>query len=580
MNFRLFFALVAISALLGACGEDATSPVAPADLPSEPPPVEPGPTDPECATFESTFAAIEETIFERHGCTAAVCHGDAQSGGLDLRSGVAHANLIDVPAQNGGGKRIDPGAPATSVLFNKLRAATDPGSVAILGSPMPVGAAPLSADELEAIRVWIGAGAPETGSVGDPRFLQGSEEYVNDLLGVCLPESELVEVRPLDPPLADEGIQFEMPTHHIEAGSEWEGCFASYYDFSDRVPAEFRSANGETFFVNGTAIRQDAASHHLVIMQPGLGAEVAQDPAFGAWTCRAGPRSGEACTPTDASSCGEGGICGSTPQSGVACIGYGPPGAVINPAGFGLGTALQAQITVAPVAGAFREIPIRGFVYWNLHAFNLTTKGADLHARMNLLYTDDLRFEESHLSVGGPIPAVAPFAKEETCGSFTMPLGSTLIRLSSHTHRHGQHFWVNDPTGARMYDSYYYNDPTYLVLDPPITYEAVDDAARTLTFCVTFNNGVSDDGSPDVDLVTRLSRTPSHSFRPCVPVACAAGRVGEACQGADDHAACDTSPGAGDGDCDACALQSGLTTEDEMFFLLPDFWLPAEDSAG
>lgn len=572
-------ALALAGLLVSGCGDGSTTTGSSSAPPSEVPPApepEPPTEEPECASFDSTFAAIEERIFEGHGCTAAACHGDAQSGGLDLRPGAAYASLVDVPSVNSDLSRIDPGAPGTSFFFQKLQAATNPGSVTIGGSPMPVGAAALSEDELEAVRVWIAAGAPETGSVGDPGILRGSADYINDLLGVCLPESELVEIRPLDQPAADEGIQFEMPEHHIEAGTEWEGCFASYYDFSERVPAEFQSEDGESFFVNGTVIRQDPASHHLVIMQPGFDASMATHEAFGTWTCRGGDQDGEACDPLDLGSCGDG-LCASEASPGVACIGYGPPGAEINPAGFGLGTALQSQLTVAPVDGAFREIPIRGFVYWNLHAFNLTTQGADLHARMNLLFTDDLRFEESHVSVGGPIPRVPPFTKEETCGTFTMPLGSSLLRLSSHTHRHGEHFWIDDPSGERMYDSYQYSDPTYLVLDTPITYDSPDDADRTLTFCVIFNNGVADDGSPDVDQVTRLSRTPEHSFRPCSPVACTAGRVGDACDGADDDAACDSSPGAGDGECDACPIQSGITTEDEMFFMLPDFWMPTAE---
>lgn len=555
-----------------ACGDGAStgsSPGPPVD--GNPPPAE----DPACASFESTFAAIEEMVFARHGCTAEACHGAASSGGLDLRSGAAYGGLVDVASSNSDLKRIDPGAPGSSFLFRKLQAATDPGSVAVGGSPMPVGAAPLSADELEAVRVWIAAGAPETGSVGDPRFQRGSADYVNDLLGVCLPESELAEIRPLDPPAPDEGVQFEMPVHRIEASSEWEGCFASYYDFSARVPARFQSPDGASFYVNGTVIRQDAASHHLVIMQPGFDdVSLAQHPSFGTWTCRDGPRHGRECDPIALDSCGAGGLCASEAQPSVACLGYGPPGAIINPSGFGLGTALQSQLTVDPVPGAYREIPMRGFVYWNLHAFNLTTEDADLHARMNLLFTDDLTFEEVHVSAGGPIPPVAPFTKEDTCGTFTMPEGATLIRLSSHTHRHGEHFWIDGPSGERMYDSYQYSDPTYLVLDPPILYDSPVAADRTLTFCTTFNNGVADDGSFDLDLVTRRSATPEYSFQPCTPVACTAGRVGEPCDGQGDHATCDSSPGAGDGECDACAIQSGLTTEDEMFFMLPDFFLP------
>jgi len=48
---------------------------------------------PACAdgktSFDSTFAAIQQVIFERHGCTQQVCHGSAAQGGLDLSPAVA-----------------------------------------------------------------------------------------------------------------------------------------------------------------------------------------------------------------------------------------------------------------------------------------------------------------------------------------------------------------------------------------------------------------------------------------------------------------------------------------------------------
>ena len=49
-----------------------------------------------------------------------------------------------------------------------------------------------------------------------------------------------------------------------------------------------------------------------------------------------------------------------------------------------------------------------------------------------------------------------------------------------------------------------------------------------------------------------------------------AGRVGEPCAGSSisqRDRSCDSSPGAGDGDCDACPVGFGTTTDDEMFVL-------------
>lgn len=35
-------------------------------------------------SYDSTFAAAQAQIFERHGCTQQVCHGSSAQGGLDL----------------------------------------------------------------------------------------------------------------------------------------------------------------------------------------------------------------------------------------------------------------------------------------------------------------------------------------------------------------------------------------------------------------------------------------------------------------------------------------------------------------
>ena len=69
-------------------------------------------------------------------------------------------------------QHIVPGLPKASFLYQKLQAATKPDSVQVAGSPMPIGAMPLSDGELEAVRIWISAGAPEKGSVGDSSRLR------------------------------------------------------------------------------------------------------------------------------------------------------------------------------------------------------------------------------------------------------------------------------------------------------------------------------------------------------------------------------------------------------------------------
>ena len=46
---------------------------------------------------------------------------------------------------------------------------------------------------------------------------------------------------------------------------------------------------------------------------------------------------------------------------------------------------------------------------------------------------------------------------------------------------------------------------------------------------------------------------------------------GQLCNGS--NALCDSSAGAGDGDCDACPLAGGFRTQDEMFILFGNYWV-------
>ena len=70
-------------------------------------------------TFDSSFAAIEKLIFERHGCTADSCHGSATSGGLDLRAGAAYRNLVDVRASASSMAQGAAGTAVDSFLYLK-----------------------------------------------------------------------------------------------------------------------------------------------------------------------------------------------------------------------------------------------------------------------------------------------------------------------------------------------------------------------------------------------------------------------------------------------------------------------------
>lgn len=137
---------------------------------------------------ESTFAQVQQQVFEETGCTASPCHGQVGSsaqGGLDLRPSSAYSSLIYVPAQSGDYMRVFPGDEDLSLLYLKIAAKTDGFELSSLnepisGEPMPIGDM-VGERDLALLRVWIRAGAPETGIV------EGSQQYANCVLAGDVP---------------------------------------------------------------------------------------------------------------------------------------------------------------------------------------------------------------------------------------------------------------------------------------------------------------------------------------------------------------------------------------------------------
>jgi hypothetical protein len=291
-------------------------------------------------------------------------------------------------------------------------------------------------------------------------------------------------------------------------------------------------------------------------------ADMVYAPEFGRWECAAGPQQGTDCDPLDSQSCA-GAQCRTEIKENIACLGFGPPGG---------GTFLTPGAkfdTANGRPGFFAKVPAHGIFYWNSHAFNLTPQDLVHHNYTNIYFTDDLRFESvtfQDISSIGAAAGTPPFTKQEHCREYVLPQGTQLLSLTSHTHKRGERFTIDlKSTGERIYDNPFWDDPVELRYDPPLLFDSPNAEDRTFVYCGVFNNGVAPDGSPDVGGVTRLSRKPARST--CTPVACAEGRVGAPCNGADDDATCDTSPGAGDGMCDACPITSGATSDDEMFVL-------------
>ena len=512
-----------------------------------------------CPTYDSTFEAIQAVVFEQAGCANSLCHGDAKAGGLDLIPENAWDNLVGVQATGSSLDLVNPRRPASSYLYHKLSAKTFPGSYDIAGAPMPSAGGAITPGQLETIRLWIECGAPNEGSCGDT--LGRGEEELERLLGVCLPEPDVVNVDPLDPPEPTKGIQVKMAPHEVKAEGEREICFARYEDFRDVIPEEYLDETGDYFYLKNGETREDPYTHHNLLYKAAVGIDKIHDPAFGDWTCADGPQKGELCEPLDKNSCGIG-QCISEIRNSIACRGYGPQGDSRGGSILGLSSGPDRE-------GFYTKFPAHGLFLWNSHVFNLSTKDAIHHLWRNLYFADDRRFQAQGINVIDHITAgtgTKPFEKKTECRDYVFDQGDGLLSITSHTHKRGERFFMT--VGDELiYETFTYDEPLNKRFDPAMVFNSPDPAERTLTYCATWNNGINEDGSPNVEVVTRLSRRPVNAS-PCPARACVAGNIGAACAGPSDNESCDSSPGAGDGWCDACIIMPGASSDDEMFILI------------
>ncbi len=549
--------LIALAALLSSCGGNSGAEPTGRALPDPPGGFECA----EIASFNATWDALYDRSVDGGACANPTCHGEGSP--LDLEPSVAWENLVRMPATGSSLPLIDPGNASGSYLWRKLSAKTHPGSVEIAGSPMPSGKLTISPGHLEAWRLWINAGASKTATI----------DAANKLLEVCLPPS--LDANRLEAPAEELGVQFLLPPWPLAGATEREVCFARYYDFTGSVPEAFLNDDGSRFRIGAYQIQQDPQNHHLGILSY-IGSADTDHPAYGQWSCLGGESEAAPCDPKDPTECPNG-HCISEILDGPGCIGFGPPGTLIGPAtaaGFLTQTAFEERLFPE---GVYSEIPVKGIQYINSHAFNLGAEEIRMRGAANLLFSniDTYRLEE--IRAGTLVQPIPAYDARVQCSQWEAPRGTHLFELTPHTHRFGKLFWVDDPAGNRILEGRNYSDPKTVVFDPPLILDDADPQERTLTFCALYNNGVDDEDNPDPTTVKRYSRQPPNALiGRCEPTHCWSGRVGEACGGRGDDAACDSALDSEDGLCDACTLRGGVSTEDEMLLLLGAYWIDKE----
>ncbi len=564
---------------------------------------------------DSTLGTVQ-AVFESRGCTASTCHGveaSGAAGALDLRAESLYESVVNVAAQSGELPRVFPGDEERSVLYLKLAAKTLGTALSdfgVSGGSMPTNADVLTEDELEVVRAWIRGGAPRVGVVKGAPDVLGCGESV---------EASPNKIPPLPAPAADEGIQFYSGGWTLPAESENEVCFVTYYDYSDRVPEEFKlpcpDAYGgptrECFGYSNFLLAQDPQSHHAIVESYIPPPENPQewdpyDEAWKDWTCLDGPKDGQRCDPKVPDVCGDRGACATEPLTSIGCVVYrNAPESLGTLAGFfGLATT-RLNIAIAQEStfvedyepGVYGVMPVEGFTIWNSHSFNLTKEDTTVAQYMNFTYmsANDRLYQRQDLTVLTDIFAmgtIEPFTRQEACATFTLPVGSRLVTLSSHTHKFGRDFRIwyppNDtcmagpncapPDREPDYRSFTYQDPLYQRFDESnaLELDSPDEQDRTFRYCAIWDNGA-----------TNPQEVRKHSERPDAAT-CAFGDFTDfigSCGCAPEERACFGGPNQGmicNGDdavcgdggvCDACPVWGGVTTEEEMFGILGAYYV-------
>ena len=545
-----------------------------------------------CSQYQGSFERIQTLVFDAYNCTNSACHGGNPSNGLDLRPEVAYRNLFRVEATANLTEPLQlvyPGEQALSFLYLKLAAATLGTALpAGGGSPMPIGAGPLTENHLEALRLWIRGGAPEHEDVDEVASLLGCKHST---------PRRANKISPPAPPAPGEGVQFVSGPWTVHANSENEVCYATYYDLEQQPGAlheaaltpceggQYSDYDGSCFATNTQVLTQDPQSHHSII-DVYVGKTSPLDPSWGEWQCLNGPHQGSPCDPTrigiaveqgGADCGGELLVCGTVAQKSTACIGWGAPDHRRNSVSMG---GAQSPISSSNrVEGVYSVLPSRGVIIWNSHAFNLSTQDTTIEQYNSFWFAgpEQRQYRNRAIFDSKDIFAanVPPYEQRTYCSTFTLPRGARLTQLGSHAHQRNVLWqtWLppQDPactvaagcapnTDPADYLSRIYNDPLVLNYDPPLPYDSTDAMERTIKFCVTYDNGKE---YPEL-----LKRNSTSIGSRCVNDAyCAGGATpGEYC-GADDSLC-------GDGGvCDACVVRGGVTTEDEMFILLGNYYL-------
>ena len=412
----------------------------------------------------STYHEIQEYVFDK-SCANSVCHADpANAGNLNLSYGLSYEDLVGSAPQNpaaaaAGMKLVDPGNPENSFLLTKLMGPTAPEQ----GARMPFGGGVLHNGKIDAIRMWIEAGAPQTGKIAG----------IGDL-GVLRDPDETFE--PPAPPAPGEGYQLRFPPFKIEPGTEREVYYAT------QIMDENGNPITGDIFISRVEIFYPAGSHHFILyrlteaglakglLNNGIVPDIAvnpehefreldtddPDPVFGTWGV---DRLFVVGTQTD-----------DTHFEFPEGVGLRMPGDTVYDLNSHYINLLGEEMLIGETYVNIYTIPEEEVRY---EAIEIFVSNRDINVPPGLT-----RLTKMTWYIGGGDGEL------DTRGHDPEAVLNVFL-LTSHMHRHGELFEIfNESTGDLLHRSIAYDDAPIDLLDPPLQLDADD----TIKFVCTHNN--------------------------------------------------------------------------------------------
>jgi len=392
---------------------------------------------------DSTFGLIQSRILTP-SCAISGCHASEADNTfvqhrLVLEKNVSYANLVDVDPANANALadhllRVKPFHSDESLLFHKLHIPSD-HHTADYGNQMPLGLPLLSEGQLEFVRRWIEAGAPEKGTVADETLLDDTTPQEEDL-------------EPLAPPAAGNGVQIVIPEFTISPNFERE--FFVYK----------KLGNTDQMFVNRFEIKMKHNSHHFILYDFD-GIPDALRPTTDLIRDIRNPD-------------------GSLNIGNMIPMGYHV---------FIMGTQTSYLDYHFP-EGIALPFPADAAADFNSHSINKQTTAitGEVYVNLHTMPATDVKKIAKTINFPNQNLNLAALQRTTVTKSFQFDKKISIISLTSHTHQLGEKFVVKINGGARdgeiVYTSTDWHHPAFITFNPVITLNA----GEGLTSEITYNN--------------------------------------------------------------------------------------------